>query len=85
MKSDFGYLNYKCLKIAIAYKRTRPFVRTADLYKWTTTYTYRRQWLWRKLVTVVHLESECPGHGTPCGMYRALGGGGAGSLNIRKL
>ena len=32
MKSDFGYLNYKCLKITIAYKRTRPFVRTADLY-----------------------------------------------------
>ena len=39
MKSDFGYLNYKCLKTAIAYKRARPLVRTADLYKWTTTYT----------------------------------------------
>ena len=38
MKSDFGYLNYKCLKIAIAYMRTRQFVQMAYLYKWTTTY-----------------------------------------------
>ena len=40
MKSDFGYIDCNCLKIAIAFKLIRPFVRTADLYKWTTAYTY---------------------------------------------